>query len=87
MLWYNHQTITYEPPLHWWIQKYGQNAPAISAEPETEDGGTETNERPDRIEHSPPTVEQIEDNEPEEWDKDPDFAEYKIQNGRRTDRI
>lgn len=63
-------------------------AAVISASVETEDGGTETNERPSGIEHSPPTVEQIEDSEPEEWDQAKDeFTEFAIQKPGRTGRI
>lgn len=62
---------SYEPPLEWWRD------PVIvgSAESETEDGGTGTHE-PSSSENRDGDIKAIEDSEPEEWDQNPEFAEY-----------
>lgn len=68
-----------------WKQTTLENAIAGSANLSTEDGGMETVERPDSTERDQPTAEQIESSEPEEWDKEPEWTEYPIQERRWTD--
>lgn len=62
-------------------------AAAMSVEPSQEDGETETHEHnpePDRT----PSVESLEDTEPEEWTQDTDITEYGIQNmDRKPDGV